>query len=531
MKWYVKEAFEINQAVPSGESINIEAGFGPTGLPHIGTLCEILRANLIKTELEKAGRTVNFYLVSDDLDPFRKIPLNVLNPEKLTPYLGKPVSQVPDPFGNFQSFSEMAEYQLMKLAVEYEIDCKLVRNSLAYQNGDYNDEIKLFLKNFSAINQICKESTGPLRQRTYSIIMPISEKTGTVLEHIVVTGVNSESGEITYYIPGDEVVNKPGYEYGVEIRELYKNEVLDREQTISVLNGKSKLQWKADWGMRLLSRNIHFEMHGEDLLASASVASKIAGVLNKPGPRFYKYGLFLDASGKKISKSKGNGFSLDDVHNLLTRDAIRIYLSKEPQKSYKFYIEQAPRLNDQVNIEKHDRKRLSFSKMVRILRASKPASKLAAENFLNLYKNQGESISVQELEISYNYYERTRDSKNEGLRNIKEEKYFSAISNSISSGEISSKEQLFQLITKIYEEYFPDNELSQVWSLLYRGLFGDIEGPRIKTWLYLNCMEHILAHFENPYKSHDKNIVTSRNNIPKRFRVAARRQVNESPGA
>ncbi|PQQ38405.1 hypothetical protein C6H68_07215 [Photorhabdus luminescens] len=148
MKWYVKEALAINQAIPYEEPINIEAGFGPTGLPHIGTLCEILRANLIKTELEKAGRTVNFYLISDDLDPFRKVPLNIPNAEQLTPYLGQPISKVPDPFGNFPSFSEMAEYQLMKLATEYEIECQLVRNSLAYQNGDYNDEIKLFLQNF-----------------------------------------------------------------------------------------------------------------------------------------------------------------------------------------------------------------------------------------------------------------------------------------------------------------------------------------------------------------------------------------------
>ncbi|MBS9430361.1 aldehyde dehydrogenase family protein [Photorhabdus akhurstii] len=505
MKWYVKEALEINQAIPYKESINIEAGFGPTGLPHIGTLCEILRANLIKTELEKAGRTVNFYLISDDLDPFRKVPLNIPNAEKLTPYLGQPISKVPDPFGNFPSFSEMAEYQLMKLAAEYEIECQLVRNSLAYQNGDYNDGIKLFLQNFSVINQICKASTGSLRQRTYSMIMPISERTGAVLEHIIVTGVNPASGEITYYIPGDEVINKPGYEYGVEIREFYKNEILDQEQTISVLNGKSKLQWKADWGMRLLARNIHFEMHGEDLLASAAVARQIAGALNRPTPRFYKYGLFLDDSGKKISKSKGNSFSLDDIRHLLTRDAIRTYLSKEPQRSSKFYVALAPHLNDQVNISQKDRKRLSFSKIARILHSSKPASKFAAENFLNRYKKPGESISDQELEISYHYYIRTCKHGNQGLQSIKEGKYFSAIANSISSGEISTKDQLFQRIISTYENHFSDDEPSQIWSLLYRGLFGDTKGPRIKTWLDLNCMQHILTHFNNPYKKPDKN--------------------------
>ncbi|AOM42913.1 hypothetical protein A9255_15140 [Xenorhabdus hominickii] len=315
--------------------------------------------------------------------------------------------------------------------------------------------------------------------------------------------MNPDNGEITYYIPSDEIVNKPGSEYGVELRDLYQEELLDKEQTVSVLNGKAKLQWKADWGMRLLYRNIHFEMHGEDLMDSASIARQISITLDKPTPRLYQYGLFLDASGKKISKSKGNGFSLDDAKNLLTPEAIQIYLSKDPKKSTKFYIEQSPRLNDQVNIS--NKKRLSFYKISRILKASKPTSISSARKFLDLYRRNGEVISEIELTISYNYYLRTKKDNNRGLMTTKEEDYFSFISKSIKKDKKLSKEKIFKLILNSFKKTFPDRDKSQIWVLLYRGLFGDIRGPKIETWIKINDIKSIIEYFENPHKVKSEN--------------------------
>ncbi len=518
MKWYMKEALEINNAIPYGEEINISAGFGPTGIPHIGTLCEIIRTNLVKNELIRLGRTVNFYLISDDLDPFRKIPSNIPNPEKLNKYLGLPINKVPDPFGIYPSFSEMAENRLFKLAKEYNVNFNIIKNSIAYKKGDYNTTIKLFLHNFPIINRICKESTGFLRQRTYNIIMPISEITGKILEHIVITDINADNGEITYYIPSDEIVNKPGHEYGVELRDLYQEEILDKEQTVSVFNGKAKLQWKADWSMRLLYRNIHFEMHGEDLIDSASVAQQIYSALHKPAPRLYKYGLFLDASGKKISKSKGNGFSLDDAKNLLTQDAIQAHLSKDPRKSTKFAVEQAPGLNDQANIA--NKKRLSFLKISRILQASKPASISCARKFLDLYRRDGEFISENELKISYNYYLKTNKNHNNGLTTSREKNYFLFIANSIKQDRTLSKENIFQFVLESFKKNFPEQDKSQIWFLLYRGLFGDICGPKIKTWIKINDIKDIIEHFSNPHqvisenkKHRDKNEKTEHHMI------------------
>ncbi|MEX0447121.1 aldehyde dehydrogenase family protein [Xenorhabdus sp. SGI246] len=332
--------------------------------------------------------------------------------------------------------------------------------------------------------------------------MPISEKTGKVLEHIKITNINPDKGEISYYIPSDEIVNKPGYEYGIELQEFYQGEILDQEQTVSVLNGKAKLQWKADWSMRLLCRNIHFEMHGEDLIDSATVSRQIFELLHKPIPTLYKYGLFLDSSGKKISKSKGNGFSLNDAKNLLTKDAIKIYLSKDPKKSTKFYIEQSPRLNDQVNILKNNKKRLSFLKISNILKASNPMSISAAKKFLDLYLREGEVISEKKLIISYNYYLKTKDNNNKknGLKTNEENEYFSSVVNYIKKNNHSSKKDILDFIFYSYGKYFMDVGYPQICLLLYRGLFGVTYGPKIKTWIEVNKLEDIIECFENPIK-------------------------------
>uniref|UniRef100_UPI0036DF968A aldehyde dehydrogenase family protein n=1 Tax=Photorhabdus sp. RM322S TaxID=3342825 RepID=UPI0036DF968A len=503
MKWFLKEALYIHNTKANDEVINIGAGFGPTGLPHIGTLCEIIRINFVKTELEKLGRKVNFFLVSDDLDPFRKVPANVPLQEELKLYLGKPINQVPDPYGEFNSFSAMAENKLIQLAERYNINCTLIRNSLAYSKGDYNKQLTELIKNYDKINTICMNSTGPLRQRTYSIVMPISPITGNVIEHIKVTNVDWNKGEMTYFIPSSEVINKPGYEYAVELSELYKSEVLDEEQTISVLNGNCKLQWKADWAMRLLSRSIDFEMHGEDLSDSAKVAKEIAEALNAPIPRLYRYGLFLDANGKKISKSKGNGFSLSDAKNLLKKRAIEWYLSKKPQRTLKFHIALAPKLNDSTD-EKQSACNIGFAKAVRMLFASKPIDKLSARKFLLLYARKSQSeITDDVINYSYNYHKKTFNYGSNGLSTEHEKQYISTIADNLTTGFACNASELHKFAIDIFIKLFPERQPSEAWNLLNRALFGTIHGPKLKTWFDIVGIEVATKRLQNPILSMD----------------------------
>ncbi|EGR1116198.1 aldehyde dehydrogenase family protein [Vibrio cholerae] len=496
------------------EIMTIESGFGPTGIPHIGTLCEILRTNLVKEELISRGYNVEFILVSDDLDPFRKIPMNIPNRDLLIPHLGKSVCQVPDPFGYTNSFSSMAENHLMKLAHDYGINCKLIRSSEAYKSGAYNNAIIHFLSNYHKINEICSQTTGALRQRTYSIFMPFSQRTGTVLEHIKVTKTDIDNGEITYFIPSTEVVNKPGFEYAVPLSELYRDEILDEEITISVLNGKCKLQWKADWAMRHMARNIRFEMHGEDLRKSAETANEIAKVLSYTPPDFYPYGLFLDENRNKISKSKGNGFSLDDAMQLLSKDSIKKFLHLDPKKSRRFFPAMSPRINDMV-VQSSDV--YSHQKISRMISAFHPLNKNAAISFINnkdIFPKTPDTLCVERC--IHLYFKEEKIIIN-GLSDS-EANIFKILEKNYTKRRLSSEKSKCDLLLEELIKLNPELSTKELYQFIYKGFFGTIHGPNLKTWLDIHDDEHVRNILINPCKepcSFNKDALFKNNNTTK----------------
>lgn len=495
MKWCNRVLPAITQGKVN-EPINIEAGFGPTGIPHIGTLCEILRTHLVKETLINHGYQVNYLLISDDMDPFRKIPDNIPGGEKLLPYLGKPVCQVPDPFNHYSSFSAMAESRLMNLAGAYGIECQLIRSSEAYRSGFYNHGILKFLQHYHAINELCSLSTGALRQRTYSIFMPVSLNTGKILEHIKISEIDVIGGKMTYYIPSGEVVNKPGLEYAVSLAELYKDEVLDKEVTVSVLNGACKLQWKADWAMRQFVHRINFEMHGEDLRVSASIAKRIAELLGYPPAFFYPYGLFLDENGKKISKSKGNGFSLNDAQKLLSANAIKSFLTADPRRSRPFYRAMAPRLNDMAQITAQNE--FSHQKLVRILTAFHPLTRRSAAAFLADNRLFPVVINQHHAERCIEFYFRHETPARYGL-NQYEVLLFSRLAQQFPLRSINSEGDDSELFLQALSDNLPQASRRTVFQLVYRGLFGCQNGPKLKTWLRIHHDDEILVRLSNPF--------------------------------
>lgn len=525
MIWTNKILDEVSKKCNDGV-VNIEAGFGPTGLPHIGTLCEILRTNIVKEKLDAAGFEVNYFLISDDLDPFRKIPLNIPGRESLVSFLGKPVCQVPDPYNTEASFSAMAEKRLMELAEEFGISCKLVRSSQAYNEGFYNRTLQIFLENYHAINDICCHSIGILRQRTYSMFMPISPSTGKVLEHIKITKLNFSQGEITYYIPSEEVINKPGFEYATSLGHFYEGEILDKEVTTSVFDGKCKLQWKADWAMRQLARNISFEMHGEDLRGSASVSLKIAELLNVSSPVFFPYGLFLDNEGKKISKSKGNGFSLDDAKNLLSVEAIKKFLANDPRRSRRFYSAMAPRLNDAVSLEED----ISHAKLVNKLNAFSPLNKRSAELFLKGSQKFYNKISESKFDLCFAFYKKDVNSRSHGL-NENEIAVFTHLARSLSLKSKFSEISTSEFLLLELSHFFRGVSRRQLYSFLYRGLLGCTNGPKLESWIKCHSESELLNSLENPYLSNEIELASFKNYSEMVSRINFNKKANDSMGA
>ncbi|ELP8106917.1 TPA: aldehyde dehydrogenase family protein [Vibrio vulnificus] len=524
MSWLKKTVTMIKQRC-NDNIINIEAGFGPTGLPHIGTLCEILRTDLVKRQLEADGYQVNFVLISDDLDPFRKIPLNIPNRDALKKHLGKPICQVPDPFNQHISFSAMAETRLMELAKKHNINCSLIRSSDAYKSGAYNNAIITFLSNYHRLNEICGQSTGSVRQRTYNIFMPFSSKTGAVLEHIKVTQINVDSGTITYIIPSNEVVNKPGFEYAIPLSELYKDEILDTEITVSVLDGMCKLQWKADWAMRQMMRNIQFEMHGEDLRSSANVAQKIAHAIGYTPPVFYPYGLFLDDCGKKISKSKGNGFSLDDANTLLSKAAISMFLAADPKRSRRFFPAMAPRLNDLATTPSNTAR--SYQTLYRMICAFHPLSQEAAESFLNnksIFPTSPEKTQAKRC-IALYFKENTNIVS--GL-NEAESSLFITLRNLFSLQTNNPHLEKSQFLLGELKKIRPDLSNKECYQLLYRGFFGNVHGPRLTTWLNAHSDEEIIQRLSRPCQEnrHPQARIKSNAPLPVKHNTLKKEKVN-----
>ncbi len=329
------------------QSVAFSAGFGPSGLPHIGTVCEVLRVSLVRKAFDRLGiASTKLFIVSDDLDALRRIPPSFPISAELVDELGLPLSRIKDPFGTHSSLSEGINQRLINELAIHQLDYQFVRSSDAYSSGEYNETILRFLANYEAINEIVASGLGPVRRASYNIFMPISPTSGRVIEHIRILETDIQKGQITYEIPRNVLVQRPGLEYSVTTEEYYSRELISRPTTVSVLNGHCKLQWKADWAMRLISRNISFEMYGEDLTDSARTVLKICRELRHEPPILFRYGLFSDGMGRKISKTKGNGASLENIKKFIPPESLQHFVFTSPKRPSRFHIGLMPSVVD-----------------------------------------------------------------------------------------------------------------------------------------------------------------------------------------
>lgn len=329
------------------QSVAFSAGFGPSGVPHIGTVCEVLRVGLVRKAFERLGyANTQLFVVSDDLDALRKIPSSFPRHEELRRHIGLPLCRVLDPFGQHSSLAEGINQRLIKDLATHQLDYEFVRSSVAYASGEYNETIRRFLVQYRTLNEVVGSRLGQVRRASYSIFMPISPISGRVIEHIRILETDEARGLLTYEIPRNVLIQRPGDEYSVTAQEYYPQEPINRPITVSVLDGHCKLQWKADWAMRLIARNISFEMHGEDLTDSAHTVRDICAVLGHEPPVLFKYDLFSDAQGKKISKTQGNGFSLERVREYLPPDALQHFVFSVPQRPSRFHVGLSPLIVD-----------------------------------------------------------------------------------------------------------------------------------------------------------------------------------------
>jgi len=258
---------------------------------------------------------------SDDLDGLRKIPDNVPNKEILEKNLHKPLTSIPDPFNKFKSFGEHNNEMLKKFLDQFKFNYTFKSSTDTYKEGLFNSALLLVLEKYEQIIEIVLPTLGKERQKTYSPFLPICPTTGQVLE-----------------VPIIEIKKKEG-------KIIYKNR--DKEIETEVINGKCKLQWKVDWAMRWYAFDIDYEMYGKDLIESAILSSKICQILGKKSPNGLAYEMFLDEKGEKISKSKGNGITIEEWLKYASPESLSLYMYQNPKRAKKLYADVVPKAVDE----------------------------------------------------------------------------------------------------------------------------------------------------------------------------------------
>jgi len=302
--------------------ITLQTGYGPSGLPHIGTFAEVARttmmANAIKQLIDIPTEIITF---SDDMDGLRKIPENIPNREILEKNMHKPLTSVPDPFNKYKSFGEHNNEMLKKFLKEFKFNYIFKSSTENYKKGLFNNELLLVLEKYEKINDIILPTLGKERQKSYSPFLPICPETKKVLE-----------------VPIIEIKKKEG-------KIIYQNG--NKKIETEVLNGKCKLQWKVDWAMRWYAFDVDYEMYGKDLIESAILSSKICKILGKKSPNGFAYEMFLDEKGEKISKSKGNGITIEEWLNYASPESLSLYMYQNPKRAKKLYADVVPKAVDE----------------------------------------------------------------------------------------------------------------------------------------------------------------------------------------
>ncbi|MDO8290217.1 MAG: lysine--tRNA ligase [Parvibaculum sp.] len=306
-------------------TVLFETGYGPSGLPHIGTFGEVARTTMVRRAFEILAPGVKTRLLcfSDDMDGLRKVPTNVPNQEMLANYINMPLTKVPDPFGTHPSFGEHNNARLCAFLDSFGFEYEFASSTEYYKSGRFDATLLKVLEKFDEIMAIMLPSLREERQQTYSPILPVSPKTGHVLL-VPLTARNVEKGTVSYAEPDTgEIVEVP------------------------VTGGNCKLQWKADWAMRWAALKVDYEMAGKDLIDSIKLASKICRVLGVNPPEGFNYELFLDQEGKKISKSKGNGLSIEDWLRYASPESLQLFMYQSPRTGKRLYFDVIPKNVDE----------------------------------------------------------------------------------------------------------------------------------------------------------------------------------------
>jgi len=326
--WPFEEARRILEKVggktPEKGYVLFETGYGPSGLPHIGTFGEVVRTSFVRHAFSLIAPEIptRMFCVSDDIDGLRKVPDNLPNPEMIRANLGKPLTSTPDPYGTHESFGHHMNARLRSFLDGFGFEYEFISATEKYKSGAFDSTMLRVLEKYEELMELMLPTLGGERQETYSPFMPIDPESGIVIDKGV-KGVNKERGTVIY-VDGN-----------------------GKEKEIPVTGGNCKLQWKIDFGARWYSLGVDYEIYGKDHQPNEKIYRKVCEILGGVPPVNFTYEMFLSDTGEKISKSKGNGISVEDWLKYAPSESMALFMYQKPKTAKRLYFDVIPKAMDE----------------------------------------------------------------------------------------------------------------------------------------------------------------------------------------
>ena len=493
--WPFEEARKVIKRLErSGSKIaTFETGYGASGLPHIGTFGEVARTSMVRYALSVLDQSIETKLIcfSDDMDALRKVPENIPNADILEENLEKPLSSIPDPYNKFKSYADYNNNLLKEFLNQFGFDYEFASATEYYKNGSFDETLYKILDNYEAIMNIILPTIGDERKKTYSPFLPICPDTGKVLlAKVLDCNVNDKA--ITYEHP-----------------------ITKKEQETSILGGKCKLQWKADWAMRWVALNVDYEMAGKDLIESVNLSGKICKAIGGFAPVGFNYELFFDEKGEKISKSKGNGISIDDWLKFASKESLMLYMYQNPRRAKKLTFDVIPKAVDEYQnfSEKYPQQEIkdqlnnpvfhihngyprtiecpvSFSLILNLVSASQAGSKDIIWGFIHEYfedlSEEANKYIEQLVNFGLEYYKDfVLPTKKYRKPELDEIECLKELKQKLHPMQNETDPEIIQSI--VYEIGMNSHyeSLKDWFKALYEILFGQTQGPRLGSFIVL----------------------------------------------
>ena len=498
----------LRGCAPDKGYVLFETGYGPSGLPHIGTFGEVARTTMVRHAFAQLSDIpTRLFAFSDDMDGLRKVPDNIPEQEMVAAHLGKPLTAIPDPFGTHESFGQHNNARLQAFLDDFGFDYEFKSSTIAYKSGEFDDTLLSVLRNYEKVINVILPTLGEERRKTYSPFLPICPKTGLVLQ-VPVIERNEEAGTIVYEEEGTRT-------------------------EVQVTGGHCKLQWKADWAMRWRALDVDYEMSGKDLIDSVKLSGAITRLLGGTPPAGFTYELFLDKNGEKISKSRGNGLSMEEWLKYAPPESLSQFMYQKPTQAKRLFFDVIPKnvddyLSHLSKYPKQDQKaqlanpawhihngqppvedaHLSYNILLNLAGVCNSEDKDVLWHFISRYRPDATPENAPTLDRLTNYaVEYFRDfvkpHKKYRAPTDMERAALEDLANSLSALPPGAAAEDVQTAVYAVGKNHEFDDLKSWFKALYETLLGQSTGPRMGSFIVLYGIEETKILIDRVLKGED----------------------------